>query len=81
MDVTLCSSRKRISENIFTFCGIRNRAVDGDLVVVEILPENKWQSKSTSIHSSNAGTFLLHPLKTAGMLQTLQNMEMMYRVL
>ena len=33
----------------------RNRAVDGDFVVVEILPEHQWQAKSTHIHRTDDG--------------------------
>jgi exoribonuclease R len=32
---------------------LRNRAVDGDLVAVEILPKSEWRSKQNRLASSN----------------------------
>ena len=29
----------------------RNRAVHGDIVIVEILPKNQWQGRSTALRS------------------------------
>ena len=37
------------------FCGFRNRAVHGDVVVVELFPKSQWKGRSMAIRSSNEG--------------------------
>eukprot|EP00111_Clytia_hemisphaerica_P007210 TCONS_00020958-protein len=44
------TSTNNISQVLIHGTAARNRAVDGDSVVVELLPESQWKSRSTSIH-------------------------------
>ncbi|XP_066923869.1 DIS3-like exonuclease 1 [Clytia hemisphaerica] len=44
------TSTNNISQVLIYGTAARNRAVDGDSVVVELLPESQWKSRSTSIH-------------------------------
>ena len=38
-----------------TFCGFRNRAVHGDIVVVELFSKSQWKGRSMAIRSSDEG--------------------------
>ena len=41
----------------------RNRAVHGDIVVVELLHKSQWKGRSISLKSRNEGNELVHGLR------------------
>ncbi|XP_047139511.1 DIS3-like exonuclease 1 isoform X1 [Hydra vulgaris] len=64
--VSLLDSKEtsQSSDILIPGTALRNRAVDGDLVVVELLPREKWQAKVTSITLNDDKTILEKESKT-----------------
>ena len=48
-------SEESSSDILISGMSCRNRAIQGDIVVVELLPKSQWQGKSGSIHDPAQG--------------------------